>query len=464
MPESAAQGGGSLVIASHRLPFNYDRGPHGLTRQPSPGGLVSALDPVLRKRGGCWVGWPGSGVRPGDDVDAPGDPYRVVPIHLNAEEVERYYLDCSNRSLWPLFHSLPGRAAFNPDSWDAYRRVNDRFAESLLSEVNDDPLLWVHDYHLMLVPEMVRAARPQRTIAFFLHVPFPSYDLFTLLPRHEQLLRGILGSHLVGFQTPGDVKNFLECAERCLGAEVDRAADTVRFEGRTIRVGAFPIGIDYSRFEAHALSAPAPAQRRERVILGADRLDYTKGIAQRIQAIERLLTLHPEHIERVTLVQIAVPGRCQVAEYHELKCEIDELVGRVNGRFATASWSPIQYLYRSIGHERLAEMYRDADVALVTPLRDGMNLVAKEFVACQVDDPGVLVLSRFAGAADGMAEALLVNPYDLDGVAEALHRALCMDEPERRRRMTDLRAREAEHDVHSWVDTLLRTAAESRRG
>jgi trehalose 6-phosphate synthase/phosphatase len=464
MPEPAALGGGSLVIASNRLPFDYERGPRGLTRRASSGGLVSALDPALRKRGGCWVGWPGSGVRPGDDLEAPEDPYRVIPIHLDAEEVERYYRDFSNRCLWPLFHSLPGRAAFDTDSWNVYRRVNARFAEALLCEVNDRPLLWVHDYHLMLVPELVRSARPQRTSVFFLHVPFPSYDLFTLLPRHEDLLRGVLGSHLVGFQTRACVKNFLECAERCLDAAVDRERQRVTFEGRSIRVGAFPIGIDYSRFEAYALNAPPRVERRQRVILGADRLDYTKGISQRIQAMERLLALHPEHLEHVTLVQIAVPSRCQVAEYQDLKCEIDELVGRVNGRFASASWSPIQYLYRSIDHDQLAGLYRDADVALVTPLRDGMNLVAKEFVACQVDDPGVLVLSRFAGAADAMAEALLVNPYDLDGTAEALHQALCMDESERQRRMTALRVREAEHDVHAWVDALLRSAAESRRG
>jgi trehalose 6-phosphate synthase/phosphatase len=359
---------------------------------------------------------------------------------------------------------MPGRTAFDPDSWKVYRRVNARFAEVLLGQPNHRPLLWVHDYHLMLVPELVRKARPQRTSVFFLHVPFPSYDLFTLLPRHEDLLRGVLGSQLVGFQTWGCVKNFLECAERCLDAAVDCERRQIRFEGRTIKVGAFPIGIDYGRFEAYALNAPPAIPRRQRVILSADRLDYTKGIAQRIQAMERLLLLHPEHLERVTLVQIAVPPRCQVAEHHQLKCEIDEMVGRVNGRFASASWSPIQYLYRSFEHEQLAGLYRDSDVAVVTPLRDGMNLVAKEFVACQVDDPGVLVLSRFAGAADGMVEALLVNPYDLDGTAEALHRALCMDADERQQRMSALRIREAEHDVHAWVDSLLRAATGSRRG
>jgi len=459
MSRTARVGNGSLVIASNRLPFSFEAGPEGLERKRSPGGLVSALDPVLQKRGGAWVGWPGGRLPEGADVNGSNDAYRVVTIELSERENQRYYDGLSNGALWPLFHSLPGRTAFDENDWKVYRAVNERFAAALLAESSDE-LLWVHDYHLMLVPELVRQARPELATVFFLHVPFPSYDIFTLMPHHEELLRGVLGSRVIGLHVPGYVKNFLDCAERCLGAEVDRDEGTVVFENRTIHVGAFPIGIDWASFEGKALEAPTRC--RERLIIGADRLDYTKGIPQRIEAVERLLERHPEYREKITLLQVAVPSRSQVSEYQALKCEIDEVVGRVNGRFATARWSPIHYLYRSLDHQELAGLYRDADVALVTPLRDGMNLVAKEFVACQVNDPGVLILSRQAGAADGMPEALLVNPYDIEGTATALHRALEMPQEERYDRMKALRHREAAHDVHAWVDSILAAATEAR--
>jgi trehalose 6-phosphate synthase/phosphatase len=462
MSEGTHMGDGSLVIASNRLPFSFRKGRHGIERRRSSGGLVSALDPVLRKRGGAWVGWPGGPVPREAAIGEPSDPYRIVPVPLGPREEKRYYHGLSNGALWPLFHSLPGRATFDPRDWTAYEAVNERFAEALLGEARAGELLWVHDYHLMLVPERVRERRPKLPILFFLHVPFPSYDIFTLVPHHEELLRGVLGSRVIGLHIPGYVKNFLDCAERCLGAAVDRERGLLEFEGRTVRVGAFPIGIDWADFEAKALQAPS-CDRPERLIIGADRLDYTKGIPQRIEAMERLLERHPEYREKVTLLQVAVPSRTQVPEYRALKCEIDEVVGRVNGRFATSEWSPIHYLYRSLDHAKLAGLYREADVALVTPLRDGMNLVAKEFVACQVADPGVLVLSRLAGAADGMPEALLVNPYDIEGTAQALHRALSMPRAERARRMEALRRRDAEHDVHAWVDSLLHAAAKAAR-
>jgi len=451
---SAEPSDGSLAVVSNRLPFTYHEGPQGIERTRSSGGLVAALDPVLRKRGGAWIGWPGGALPEGDWDDSGDEPYRTVPVALSAHEVRHFYDGLSNGALWPLLHSLPGRAAFDPGDWDVYRAVNERFAQVSLSVSARDELLWVHDYHLMLVPELVRRTNPELTTLFFLHVPFPSYDIFTLMPRHEELLRGVLASDLIGLHVPGYVQNFLDCAERCVGAEVDHGSGTVRFEGRRIRVGAFPIGIDWAHFEGKALEAPRRA-RRERLLIGADRLDYTKGIPQRIEAVECLLERHPEYREQIVLLQVAVPSRSEVAEYGTLKCEIDELVGRVNGRFATAAWSPIHYLYRSLDHGELAALYRDADVALVTPLRDGMNLLAKEFVACQVEDPGVLVLSRQAGAADGMPEALLVNPYDVEGTAHAIHRALEMPYEERCRRMDALRRRDSAHDVNVWVDALL---------
>jgi trehalose 6-phosphate synthase/phosphatase len=301
---------------------------------------------------------------------------------------------------------------------------------------------------------------PKARVAFFLHIPFPPFDIFRLLPWDRELLRGLLACDLIGFHVRGYAQNFLDCAERSLGARVDRKAMLVEYGDRTTRVGAFPLGIEFDNFESAALASARPPETEDvKVVLGADRLDYTKGIPERMYAFEKLLEAYPEHREKVVLLQLAVPSRSQVAEYRDLKREIDELVGRINGRFATARWSPIRYLYRNIPQERLAGIYRDADVALVTPLRDGMNLVAKEFIACQVDDPGVLVLSRLAGAADTMREALLVNPYDIEGTAEGLHRALTMEETERSSRVAALRRREKRDDLDAWVKGFLEAAS-----
>ncbi|NNL84839.1 MAG: trehalose-phosphatase, partial [Myxococcales bacterium] len=353
----------------------------------------------------------------------------------------------------------PVLARFERPDWAAYERVNTRFAEVVQQMTGEGDLVWVHDYHLMLVPEQVRQIARDRRIAFFLHIPFPPYDLFRLCPWEGELLTGLLGCDLIGFQIESYARNFMDCVEQGLGARVDRKRRIVEYGNRTARIGVFPIGISFRDFESTAYAEVAPgAPKREHVVLGVDRLDYTKGIPHRIRAFERLMELHPEHREQVTFLQLAVPSRAQVAEYRSLKREIDEMVGRVNGRFATASWSPIRYLYRSMSRERLAALYRDAAVALVTPLRDGMNLVAKEYVACQVNDPGVLVLSKLAGAAATMREALLVNPYNIDETAEAIHRALSMDEGERASRMRGLRRRERRDDVEAWVTKFLAQA------
>jgi trehalose 6-phosphate synthase/phosphatase len=469
-PETAADEdarGGSderrLLVASNRLPFTIERQPEGLRARPSPGGLVSALQPVLGTRGGTWVGWPGLAVGESEEIPFEEDSYRILPVRLSEFEIAHYLDGFANRTLWPMFHSFPAHARLEQQDFHVYERVNQRFADAIQAETRSEDLVWIHDYQLMLTPDLIRTRTPNARLSFFLHIPFPPYDIFRLLPWDRELLRGVLACDLVGFHVRGYAQNFLDCAERRLGARVDRDAMVVEYGDRAIQVGAFPIGIDYRAFEERALGAPAlPETQRERVVLGADRLDYTKGIAERIHAFARLFELHPEHRERVVLLQLAVPSRSRVAEYQDLRREIDEAVGHVNGRFATASWSPIRYLYRSFSHQQLAAIYRDADVALVTPVRDGMNLVAKEYVASQVEDPGVLVLSRLAGAAETMREALLVNPYNVDESAEAIHRALTMEEPERRSRMAALRKRESRNDVHTWVQSFLSEAASSR--
>jgi trehalose 6-phosphate synthase/phosphatase len=394
-----------------------------------------------------------------ESLPADGEPYRISPVVLSEGEVARYYHGFSNRTLWPLMHSLAARARFDSTEWQTYQTVNDRFGEIAVAEAGDAGFVWVHDYQLMLTPARIRSALPQTEIGFFLHIPFPPHDIFRLLPWDRELLRGLLAADLIGFHVRSYAWNFLDCVERSLGARINRAEGLVEYGDHTTRVRAFPIGIDFELFESLALAAATqPETQRERVVLGVDRLDYTKGIPERMLAIERLFEVHPEHREKVVLLQLAVPSRSQVAEYKFLKREIDELVGRINGRFATADWSPIRYLYRSVDQQRLCSIYRDAEVALVTPLRDGMNLVAKEYIACQVGDPGVLVLSKLAGSAQTMRESLRVNPYDIDGTAEAIHRALEMDEAERGSRIAALRRRERRDNIEAWVRSFLEAA------
>lgn len=460
-----ADGSRPIVVVSNRLPFTFTRTSNGIERTPSAGGLVSALEPVLRKRGGTWVGWPGTDLRADEQVATSGEPYKITPVNMSNAEVTGYYHGFSNRTLWPLMHSLSERTRFDSKDWRTYETINDRFGEIAAAEATADDagFVWVHDYQLMLTPARIRRELPGVGIGFFLHIPFPPYDIFRLLPWDRELLRGLLGADLIGFHVRSYAANFFDCVERSLGARVNQTDGLIEYGDRTTRVGAFPIGIDFDRFESQALAAPVhPETRRERVVLGIDRLDYTKGIPERMLAFERMLELHPEHRERVVLLQLAVPSRSQVREYKELKREIDEIVGRINGRFATAAWSPIRYLYRSFDQQRLCAIYRDAEVALVTPLRDGMNLVAKEYVACQVAEPGVLILSKLAGSAQTMREALRVNPYDIDGTAEAIHRALEMDESERRSRIAALRRRERRDDIEAWVRSFLEAADHER--
>ncbi len=454
-----------LVVVSNRLPFQVEREGSQSRLLRSPGGLVAALEPVLRQRGGTWVGWTGvpqeDGRPSGYALPASdGITYRSVP--LTAGEVAQYYGGFANRTLWPLFHYFLGRTQIDAGTWAAYERVNERFARAAAAVQGDGALVWIHDYQLLRVPHYLRRLAPDCRIAFFLHIPFPATEVFRVLPWSRPLLRGVLACDLVGLHVPSYVSHFLTSAERLLGCEVDRAAGVVRFEGRTVSVQAHPIGIDVALVESLARRTdPEPRQRsddRVAEILGVDRLDYTKGIPERLQAVERLLERHPAYRRRVRFTQLMVPSRERVAEYAELKRGIDETVGRINGRFSEPGWSPVRYLVRSLPPEELVPLYRRADVALLTPLRDGMNLVAKEYVAAQLENDGVLILSEMAGAADELQEALLVNPFDIDAVADALHRALAMSEDERRARMSALRDRVRGNDVHGWVSRFVAAA------
>ncbi|KAA0197795.1 trehalose 6-phosphate synthase [Hyalella azteca] len=473
-----------MVVVANRLPFvickNSKTGE--LTRKYSAGGLVTAVAPVVVETGGLWVGW--SGLHLEDGISAipessPDDKSptaglrsdQVIPVNLPRKQFDDYYNGCCNACFWPLFHSMPDKAVFEEDKWEAYVAVNEEFAKLTMDAVHkcyerqpdQVPLVWIHDYHLMYTANYIRNICNDEGLkvkmAFFLHIPFPSWDIVRLFPWASQLLQGILGCDSVGFHLEDYCINFIDCCHRILGCRVDRKKRLIEHNKRSVSVHPLPISIPYDRFVQMAEEAPEAIKNKneQQLLLGVDRLDYTKGLVKRFKAFERLLELYPQHIEKVTLLQIAVPSRTDVKEYQELKEELDQIVGRINGRFTTPNWSPIRYIYGSVTHDQLAAFYRDASVALVTPLRDGMNLVAKEFVACQIKEPGVLVLSPFAGAGVTMQEALQVNPYEQNQFAKVIHRALTMPFDERELRMTQLRRREKIRDVNFWLREVLKS-------
>jgi trehalose 6-phosphate synthase/phosphatase len=384
---------------------------------------------------------------------------RLVAVPLTADQVTRYYEGFSNGVLWPLFHYLLDQVPLHVRDWDAYVEVNEKFADIVAEQYQTGDLIWVHDYQLFLLPGFLRQRLPDAQIGFFLHIPFPSEELFRTLPERDRLLRGLLGADLIGFHTPAYLRHFAASLTQ-LGLTVD--IDRVQLTDREVRLGVFPMGIDAEFFrnlaEDPAVQAEVKTLRGDesvRLLVGVDRLDYTKGIPRRLLSYEKMLQTHPELCERVRLVQVAVPSRTGVGAYQGFRALVDGLVGRINGDFGTPRWVPVHYIYRSLSEPELVALYRAADVMLVTPLRDGMNLVAKEFIASRTDGDGVLVLSEFAGASWELPEAVQVNPYDVDGMAEACYRALMMDPEHRKTRLAPLRMRVDTYDVHRWAATFL---------
>ena len=457
---------GRLLIVSNRLPFTLQEEKGHVRLTPSAGGLATALRGPHEESGGLWFGWPGdlSRVPCGNRADLEDElkERRAVPIHITPEEVTRYYDGFSNSVLWPLFHYLLDKVQLDAETdWSAYQQVNRRFAETVAAEYRAGDSIWVHDYQLALVPGYLRALLPEAPIGFFLHVPFPSADVFRILPWREEILRGLLGADLVGFHTSSYRHNLAHAAALVLGVEL--GTDALVVDDRVVRIGVHPISIDTRTF-ASAAADPDVASELERlraetagkrIVLGIDRLDYTKGIPRRLLAIDRLLSMDPSLRDGVHFVQVAVPTRERVDAYGELRRTVNELVGRLNGHHGTPTGAPIQLLYRSIPFEQLVALYRAADVMLVTPLRDGMNLVAKEYVASRNDQRGVLVLSELAGAAAEMPEALTVNPYDLSATAAAIAQALRMSPREQEVRMDAMRRRLFQNDVHAWAARFL---------
>lgn len=451
---------GRTLIVSNRLPITVSREGDGLRVERSAGGLATGLKSTHESGGSVWLGWSGLAGPLGDDERRALDALSMVPVSLSAEEVERYYEGYCNGLLWPLFHGFLGQLPLDVPDWPVYRTVNERFADAVAERWRPGDLVWVHDYQLMLVPGLLRKRLPGARVGFFLHIPFPPSDTFRTVPARESLLEGLLGADLVGFHTAAYLRNFGSSVLKVLGAATN--IDRVTWRGRTPLLRVFPMGVDARALETAGHTPEAEQLVRElqvsgdvQLLLGIDRLDYTKGIPRRLLAYERLLEQHPELHQRVRLVQVAVPSRTRVDAYADFRTQVDALVGRINGRFGSPSWAPVHYVYRALPEASVVALYRAADVMLVTPIKDGMNLVAKEFCAARGDDDGVLVLSEFAGAAAELAEALHVNPYDIEHTAAVIHRALVMPPEERRERMAAMRHRVFGYDVHHWARSFL---------
>ncbi|GAA0939346.1 alpha,alpha-trehalose-phosphate synthase (UDP-forming) [Virgisporangium aurantiacum] len=445
-----------FIVVANRLPV--DAAEDGEWRR-SPGGLVTAVHPIVRQHKGAWVGWTGA---PGEVPEPFGfDGMFLRPVGLSDDEVDRYYEGQSNATIWPLFHDAVEQPVHQREWREAYHTVNRRFADATAEFAAPDATVWVHDYQLMLVPAMLRERRPDLRIGYFLHIPFPPVELFMQLPGRADLLRGLLGADLVGFQRPLAAQNFLQLTRLLLG--LDPKEDRVEVDGRTVTAGAFPISIDVAEIEAEAADTEVQAQARRlrqelgdrRVLLGVDRLDYTKGIEQRLAAYGELLAEGSLSNDDVVLVQVATPSRLRVTQYQQLRERVEREVGRINGEFGEVGKAPVHYLFQSRSRAELVAMYLAADVMVVSPLRDGMNLVAKEYVAARIDERGTLVLSEFTGAAAELGEAFLVNPHDVEDAKRGICAALDASPDQQATRMRAMRATVRAHTVDRWAREFL---------
>jgi trehalose 6-phosphate synthase len=449
-----------FVVVANRLPVDEEITPEGRRWRESPGGLVTALRPVVAAHRGAWVGW-------GGGVDAAAEPFdldgiRLHPVALTADDVERFYEGQSNSTIWPLYHDAVEPPLFSRHWRDAYRTVNQRFADAASEVAAKGATVWVHDYQLQLVPAMLRARRPDLRIGFFLHIPFPPIELFMQMPLRAEILRGLLGADLVGFQQRLAAQNFVRLARHLLGLQY--RGTTLSIDGRTVTAGAYPISIDVKEMEEIAATEAVQTRARQiraelgdpkTLILGVDRLDYTKGIELRLEAFRELLEDGAVSVPETTMIQVATPSRERVEHYETLRTRVEREVGRINGDFGIVGTPAVHYLHQSYSKSELAALYCAADVMMVTPLRDGMNLVAKEYVAARIDHGGALVLSEFAGAANELRHAFLCNPHDPDAVKNALMQAIHVGKAEGRRRMQTMQRYLRAHDVDRWAQSFL---------
>ncbi|KPL04365.1 MAG: hypothetical protein AMJ73_04370 [candidate division Zixibacteria bacterium SM1_73] len=467
-----------LVLLSNREPYVHRAIPRGFVCEKQAGGVAIALDPVMQMAGGTWLAW-GSGnldKRFVDEMDRvkvpPQDPkYVLKRVWLTEEEVENYYLGFSNRSLWPLAHNLCNQVVFRRKFWEFYKRVNEYFVQVTSGEIeNKKALIWVNDYQLSLVPRKLRALAEDALIVFFWHIPWPSHDLFCILPNRKEFLEGLLGSDLLGFHTQNFCRNFLTCVEEELEAKVDSEESTVTYKDHVTKVKAFPISIDFEYFSSLAQSKETHAMltklkkgfHLDETILGlsVDRLDYTKGIPEKLKALDLFLERYPQYQGKFTFVQIAAPSRTKIKAYRELREEVVRLVNQINEKYQKRGWRPILFINRQVDHKTLSIYYRLADLAIISSVRDGMNLVAKEFIASQIDEKGILCLSEFAGAFEEMEHSIPINPYYTDGFAEAIKRALDMPLHEKRDRIRRMRQYLKEYDIYKWTYDIFQTLSE----
>ncbi len=465
-----------LIVVSNRLPVIVEKENGDWKVYPGTGGLVTALAPVLKNRGGLWIGWPGSTEEETFDLQkilntaTKDSGYTLKPVLFTSAERDKFYCGFSNEIIWPLFHDLQSNCNFDPEYWRVYERVNVKFAQVITENGKKDDFIWVHDYHLMNVAKELRNMGKRYRTGFFLHIPFPPLDIFLKLPWRFQILHALLEYDLIGFQTLRDRRNFVQCIRTLIKNIVIRGKGqvlTIRHGDRDIRCGTFPIGID-SRDFAKRAATPEVSRKawyihedlpKSMLVLGVDRLDYTKGIPYRLRAFQNVLERFPDLHNRIRLIQIVVPSREDIPKYRDLKMEIERRVSEINGKYTRSGWVPIHYLFRHLEKEELLAYYRTSEIALVTPLKDGMNLVAMEYCASSLEENCVLILSEFAGAAAQLQKgALLVNPYDIEGVADTIYKAFNMKEEERRLRMRKLKRVIRERNIFRWVDSFLRTA------
>ncbi len=466
---------GKTIIISNRLPVQLQISGGTITAVPSVGGLATGMKSVHSGGDSLWIGWSGL-----TDEEIPEElapkidkalaAHGASKVRLTSADIDGYYYGFSNRTIWPLFHYFLEYSEFELENWESYQAVNQKFADAVLEKADEEDTIWIHDYQLMLLPRMIREKRPDIAIGFFLHIPFPSFEIFRTLPWREEILQGLLGSDLIGFHTYDYERHFLSSVKRLLGLEV--SFNDISLDNRVIKVDSFPMGIDYKKFSTAAkkhqgrseqdqsqlqqrLNVHKQSDPEAKFLLSIDRLDYTKGIAKRLYAFEYFLNKYPQYKEKVRLIILAVPSRSNVPQYQLLKREVDELVGRINGAFSTVSWTPIWYFYRSLPFENLIDLYTSSDIAWLTPLRDGMNLVAKEYIATRTDRTGVLILSEMAGAANEMHESLLINPNNFEQVANSIHQAINMPKEEQVTRNEQLQKRLERYNVEKWANDFM---------
>ncbi len=464
-----------IIIVSNRLPLKVEKNEQSIVFTPTSGGLATGLKSIHESDNALWIGWPGVSKEELNEtqVDQIQKSLREMnfkPVHLDNEQVENFYLGLSNKSIWPLFHYFKQNVVFDENQWNAYVQVNEQFAQAIIEEIKPGDTLWVHDYQLMLVPKLIRQKVPDVTIGFFLHIPFPSIEIFRIFPKRREILSGLIGADLIGFHTYDYERHFLSSVKRILHLEVN--FNTINNEGREVVVNTFPMGIDFEKFQAVSKThseidksqygeiRKQLSSHREhtngKLILSIDRLDYTKGILNRIEAFEIFLQRFPEYHEKIRLVMVIVPSRSEVSHYKQLKKKTDESIGRVNGLFSTVNWTPIWYYYRSFEFNDLIDLYRECEIGMVTPLRDGMNLVAKEFLATKIDSKGILILSELAGASKELHHALLVNPFDTLSLSDAIHEAINMGNAEQVERNKPMRERIRRYDIHEWSKRFMK--------